>query len=102
VGILFLGNMLNTWNILCILLSSNNILVSIIWGFSSGSVVKNILANCRRCGFDSWVGKTPWRRKWQPTPVFLPGKSQRQRSLAGYSPWGHKRIGHDLVTEQQL
>ena len=39
---------------------------------------------------DSWVRKIPWRRKWQPTPVFLPGKSHDQRSLAGYSPWGHK------------
>ena len=44
----------------------------------------------RRCGFDPRVGKIPWRRKWQPTPVFLPGKSHGQRSLAGYSPWGHK------------
>ena len=41
-------------------------------------------------GLDPWVGKIPWRRKWQPTPVFLPGKSHRQRSLAGYSSWGHK------------
>ena len=41
-------------------------------------------------GFDPWVGKIPWRRKWQPSPVFLPGKSHRQRSLAGYSSWGHK------------
>ena len=39
----------------------------------------------RRCGFNPWVGKIPWRRKWQPTPVFLPGKSHGQRSLAGYS-----------------
>ena len=38
-------------------------------------------------GCDPWVGKIPWRRKWQPTPVFLPGKSHGQRSLAGYSPW---------------
>ena len=43
----------------------------------------------------------PWRRRWQPTPVFLPGKSHRQRSLAGYSSWGNKRIGHELVTKQQ-
>ena len=35
------------------------------------------------------VGKIPWRRKWQPTPVFLPGEFHRQRSLVGYSPWGH-------------
>jgi len=38
----------------------------------------------------SWVGKIPWRRAWQPTPVFLPGESHEQRSLAGYSPQGHK------------
>ena len=45
---------------------------------------------CRRPGFDPWVGKIPWRRKWQPTPVLLPGKSHGQRSLVGYSPWGHE------------
>jgi len=39
------------------------------------------------CGFDPWVGKIPWRRAWQPTPVFLPGESQGQGSLACYSPW---------------
>ena len=43
----------------------------------------------RRPRLDSWVRKIPWRRKWQPTPVFLPGESHGQRSLAGYSPWGH-------------
>ena len=41
----------------------------------------------RKDGFDPWVGKIPWRREWQPTPVFLPGKSHGQRSLVGYSPW---------------
>ena len=45
---------------------------------------------CRRPGFDPWVGKIPWRRAWQPTPVFLPGESPGQRNLVGYSPWGHK------------
>ena len=40
----------------------------------------------RRDGFNPWVGKIPWRRKWQPTPIFLPGKSHGQRSLVGYSP----------------
>ena len=40
----------------------------------------------KRLGFDPWVGKIPWRRKWQPTPIFLPGESHGQRSLAGYSP----------------
>ena len=39
---------------------------------------------------DPWVRKITWRRKWQPTPVFLPGESHGQRSLAGYSPWGRK------------
>ena len=46
------------------------------------------------------LGRFSWKRKWQPTPVFLPGKSHGQRSLAGYSPWGWKRVGHDLVTKQ--
>ena len=40
--------------------------------------------------FDPWVEKSPWRREWQPTPLFLPGKSHGQRSLADYSPWGHR------------
>ena len=44
----------------------------------------------RRPGFDPWVGKIPWRRKCLPTPIFLPGELHRQRSPAGYSPWGHK------------
>ena len=42
------------------------------------------------CGFEPWVRKIPWRRTWQPTPVFLPGKSYGQKTLSGYSPWGHK------------
>ena len=45
---------------------------------------------CRRHRFDPWIGKVPWRRKWQPTPVFLPGKFHGQRSLASCSPWAHK------------
>ena len=45
---------------------------------------------CGRPGFNPWVRKIPWRRKWQPTPVLLPGKSHGWRSLVGYSPWGHK------------
>ena len=55
----------------------------------------------RRHGFDPWVRKIPWRRKWQPTPVFLFGKSHRQRSLVDYSPWGCKRVGQDSETKQQ-
>ena len=49
--------------------------------------------------FRSLVGKILWRRKWQPTPVFLPEKSHGQRSLAGYRPWGHQRVGHARATE---
>ena len=46
-----------------------------------------------QCGFNPWVGKIPWKRKWQPTPVFLLGISQGRRSLAGYSPWDRKESG---------
>ena len=47
------------------------------------------------------LGSSPGEGKWQPTPVFLPGKSQGWNSLVGYSPWGRKRVGHDLATKQQ-
>ena len=47
---------------------------------------------CGRPGFNPWVRKSPWRRKWQPPPVFLSGESHSQRSLVGYSPWGHKEL----------
>ena len=53
------------------------------------------LRRCSRRGFNPWVGKIPWRRKWQATPVFLPGESHGQRSLGGYSPWG--RTESDLT-----
>ena len=49
-----------------------------------------IFLQCRRLRFDPWLGKISWRKKWQPTPVFLPGKCHGQRSLEGYSPRGHK------------
>ena len=66
-----------------------------IWvGFSGGSDGKE----SRRLGFSPWVGRTPWRREWPPTPVFLPGESRGQRILVGYSPWGHKASD---MTEQQ-
>ena len=51
--------------------------------------LKRLLA-MQETRFDSWVGKIPWRRKWQPTPVFLPGASHGRRSLVGYSPQGRK------------
>ena len=52
---------------------------------------------CRRCRFAPWVRKICWRRKWQPTPVFLPGKSRGQRNLAGYSTWDCEELD---MTEQ--
>ena len=55
-------------------------------GFPGGAEVKSVCLQCGRPGFDPWVGKIPWRRKWQPTPVFLPGESHGQRSFVGYSP----------------
>ena len=51
---------------------------------------KESTCQCRRCRLDPWVEKIPWRGKWQPALVFLPGESHGQRSLVGYSPWGHK------------
>ena len=57
-------------------------------GLPSGSVVRDLPITQEK--FDPWVRKIPWRRKWQPTSVLLPGKFHGQRSLAGYSPWDHK------------
>ena len=51
--------------------------------------------------FIVWEGRSPGEGKLQPTSVFLPGESHGQKSLAGYSPWGCKRVGHDLATKQQ-
>ena len=59
-------------------------------GFPGDSAVNNSPAKARDAGFNPCVGKILWRRKWQLAPVFLPGKSHGQRSLAGYSPWGGK------------
>ena len=58
--------------------------------FPGGSDGKESSCQYRRHQFDPWVRKIPWRREWQPTPVFLPGESPGQRSLVGYSQWGHK------------
>ena len=60
------------------------------WGLPTWLSGKEPACQCWRSQFDPWVGKIPWRRKWKPTPVFLPGKSYGQRSLEGYSPWDHK------------
>ena len=66
-----------------------------VLGFPGGTSGKDLTCQCRRhkrCRFDPWVGKIPWRRAWQPTPGFLPGESHGQRSLAGYSPQGCKEL----------
>ena len=65
-------------------------------GFRGGS--DGICLQYRWAGFDPWVGKIPRRRAWQPTPVFFPGESHGQRSLAGYSP-RDRRVRHDWVTD---
>ena len=61
-------------------------IIGLPWSFRWHS----IHLQCRRPGFDPWIGKIPWRRDWLPTPIFLPGEFHGQRSLVGYSPWGHK------------
>ena len=62
---------------------------------------KTSACQSRRGGLDPCIRKIPERKKWQASPVFLPGKSHRQRSLIGYNSWGHKRVWHELATKQQ-
>ena len=69
--------------------------------FTGGPVLKEAACQYRRHGFSPWIGEITWRMKWQPTPVFLPGKPQGQRSWVGYSPWGLERVRHDLATKQR-
>jgi len=67
-----------------------------LWtGFPGGASGKELAPSAGDISHrvDPWVGKIPWRRAWQPTPIFLPGEFHGQRSLAGYSPWG-QRVGH--------
>ena len=64
-------------------------LINLSWASLVAQKV-SVCLQCRRPGFDPQVGKIPWRRKWQPTLVFLPGESHRQRSLVGYSRWACK------------
>ena len=71
------------------------------WGFPGEAGGKASTCHyriCKRCGFDLWVRKISWRRKWQPAPVFLPGEFQGQRSLMGYCPCCLK----DSDTTEQL
>ena len=67
-------------------------------GIPHGSHGKASACQCGRPGFDPWVGKIPWRREWQPTPIFLTREIHEQRRQAGYSPWGRK----ELDTTEQL
>ena len=70
-------------------------------GFPGGSVGKKPACQCRRhkrCHFDPWCRKMPWKRAWQPTAVFLPGESQGERSLVGYGSWGCKESDMIKVT----
>ena len=70
-------------------------------GFPGGASSQELACQFRmhkRCGFDHWVGKIPWRRKREPTPVFLPGEFHGQRSLAGYNPWGCKESNTTKAT----
>ena len=86
------------------LLQHHSLKASSLWcsaffmvGFPGGSDIKSVCLQGRRPGFDPWVGKVPWRRKRQLTPVLLPGKFHGRRSLVGYSPWGCKESD---MTEQ--
>ena len=69
--------------------------------YQGALVIRSLSAyagDIRDLGFDPWVGKMPWRRERQPTPVFLPGESHGKRSLAGYSPWGCEESDTTQVT----
>ena len=69
-------------------------------GFPGGASGKESTCQCRRHGFDPWVGKIHWRRKWQSTPILLPEKVRGYRSLAGYSPQDYKESDTTKVTQQ--
>ena len=71
-------------------------------GFPGGSEVKSVCLQCGRPGFNPWVRKIPWRRKWQPTPAILPGESHVRRSLVGYSPLGRKESWIHIVVVKSL
>ena len=70
-----------------------------LMGFPGNSAGKKIQLQCRRPGFHPWVGKIPWRRAWQPTPVFLPGESSRTEEPGGLQSIGSKRVRHDWATK---
>ena len=72
--------------------------VYIYRGFPGGASDKETACQCRRLkkhGFDPWARKIPWRRAWQPTPAFLPGKSHAQEESGGLQSIGSQRVGLD-------
>ena len=77
------------------------IAIFFLGGFPVDASGKEPSCQHKRRGFDPWVGKIPCKRAWQSTPVFLPGESHGQRSLAGYSPKGPKELDMSEVTELQ-
>ena len=98
-----------TWTVLNIIVLNKRSLIGkmhplwlhlqeFLGGFPSGSDSKaSVCLQCGRSRFSPWVGKISWRRKWQPTPVFLPGKSHGWRSLVGYKSKGWQRVGHEFT-----
>ena len=82
-------------------MKGQRLIIICMWASQMVLVVKNPPANAgdMRWGFNPCVGKISWRREWQPTPVFLPGESHGQRSLAGYSPWSCRELDTTEATE---
>ena len=91
----------------------NYLKIILLQGFPGGTSGKESACQCRRhkrSGFDPWVGKIPWRRAWQPTPVFLPGESHGQKSLMGYTvhtvaksrPWLKWLCTHTVVLKRHV
>ena len=97
----------------CLVLLSRGVLGALhpsVWESQTGEFMRwaslvarqqRVHLRCRRHRFNPWVRKIPWRRRWQPPAVNLPGKSHGQRSLVAYSPRGCKRVRHDLVAQQK-
>ena len=88
-------------NTLLNVIHGNSLELGLELSFPDGTIGKEPACQCRRhkrLRFNPWVRKIPWRRAWQSTPVFLPGESHGQRSLVGYSPWGHKESDTTKMT----
>ena len=98
-----MGNSLETWLLdLCSFLEPSCVTKYILLSYTVANKGASQVSQCLRqqeAGFDHWVRKIPWGRKWQPTPGFLPGEFHVQRSLVGYSLWGYKRVRHGWATE---